>query len=180
MPRHPSATYLPLVRSMRALVAAVVFLLTAGALPGEHQFVSPNGEFEAYTIPANEDGTGMKLYLRHANAGDSGVLLRQNNRSIDAKWSPDSRFVAVIDHLDGHISDVYVFGVATADAGPILLYHTPDLHSYDVKWAVTGWDVSHREIVLDKEVKNKTSGSITHEKIIARIGTEPLELKPTD
>ena len=61
-----------------------------------------------------------------------------------------------------------------------LLYHTPDLHSYDVKRAVTGWDVSHREIVLDKEVKHKTSGSITHEKIMARIGTEPLELKPTD
>ena len=165
---------------MRALVAAVVVLLTADALPAEHQFVSPNGEFEAYTIAANEDGTGMKLYLRHANSGDSGVLLRQNNRWIDAKWSPDSRFVAVIDHVDGHISDVYVFGVTAADASPTLLYHTPDLHSYDVKWEVTDWDVSRREVVLDKEVKHETPGRITHEKIVARIGTEPLELKPTD
>lgn len=74
---------------MRALVAAVVVLLTADALPAEHQFVSPNGEFEACTTPANEDGTGMKLYLRRANSGDSGVLLRQNNRWMDAKWSPD-------------------------------------------------------------------------------------------
>ena len=165
---------------MRALVAAVAILLIAGALPAEHQFLSPNGEFEAYTTPANEDGTGMKLYLRGANSGDSGVLLRQNNRWMDAKWSPDSRFVAVIDHLDGHISDVYVFGVATADASPTLFYHTPDLHSYDVKWEVTGWDESRREVVLDKEVKHKTSGGITHEKIVARIGTERLDLKPTD
>lgn len=165
---------------MRALVAAVAMLLAAGALAAERQFVSSNGEFEAYRAPANEDGTGMKLYLRRANAGDSGVLLRQNDRWMDAKWSPDSRFVAVIDHLDGHTSDVYVFGVATADASPELFYHTPDLHSYDVKWEVTGWDESRREVVLDKEVKHKTSGGITHEKIVARIGTERLDLKPTD
>jgi hypothetical protein len=165
---------------MRTLVAAVTFFLTAAALPAEHQFLSPNGEFEAYTTPANEDGTGMKLFLRHANSGDSGVLLRQSNRWIDTKWSPDSHFVAVIDHLDGHISDMYVFGVTTADAGPTLLYHTPDLHSYDVKWQVTGWDVLRREIILDKEVKHETPGRITHEKIVARIGTEPLELKRTN
>jgi hypothetical protein len=180
LPRHALATYLFLVRSMRALVAAVAIFLTADALPAEHQFLSPNGKFEAYTTPADDDGTGMKLYLRHANARESGVLLRQTNRWIDAKWSPDSRFVAVIDHPDGHISDVYVFGVATADAGPTLLYHTPDLHSYDVKWEVAGWDESRREVVLDKEVKHETSGRITHEKIVARIGTDPLELKPTD
>jgi hypothetical protein len=180
MPRHPAVAYLPLVRSLRALVAAVAVFVTAGALPAEHQFLSPNSEFEAYTTPANEDGNGIKLYLRRANSVDSGVLLRQNNRWMDAKWSLDSRFVAVIDHLDGHISDVYVFGVATADSGPTLLYHTPDLHSYDVKWEVTGWDVSRREIILDKAVKHETPGRITNEKIVARIGTEPLELKPID
>ena len=50
--------------------------------------------------------------MRGANSPDPGVLLRQNNRWIDAKWSHDSRFLA-IDHLDGHISDVYVFDVAS-------------------------------------------------------------------
>lgn len=75
---------------------------------------------------------------------------------------------------------MYVFGVTAADAGPTLLYHTPDLHSYDVKWDVAGWNVSRREVVLDKEVKHGTPSRITHEKIVARIGTEPLELKPSD
>jgi Tol biopolymer transport system component len=113
---------------MRALFAAILALLAADALAGEHRFLSPNGEFEAYTIAANDDGTGMKLFLHRANSRAAGVLLKQNNRSIDAKWSPDSRFLAVVDHLDGHISDVYVFGVGTADAAPMLLYDTPDLH----------------------------------------------------
>ena len=43
---------------MRALVAAVAALLTAGALPAEHQFLAPNSKFEAYTTPANEDVLG--------------------------------------------------------------------------------------------------------------------------
>ena len=164
---------------MRALLV-MSLLFVAKALAGERHFRSPNGEFEAYTIAANEDGTGMKLFLRRANSTDAGVLLRQNNRWIDAKWSPDSRFLAVMDHLDGHISDVYIFAVAAVDAGPTLVYHTPDLHRYDVQWEVTGWDVSRREVVLDKEVKPETPGRITHEKIIARIGTESLKLQPTD
>jgi hypothetical protein len=164
---------------MRALLAIPLLFVTE-ALANEHQFVSPNREFEAYTTAANRDGNGMKLFLRPTGSRDIGVLLRQNNRWIDAKWSPDSDFLAVIDHLDGHISDVYVFGVGRADAAATLLYHTPDLHRYDVQWEVTGWDVSRREVVLDKEVKHETPGSITHEKIVARIGTEPLELQPTE
>ena len=46
---------------MRALLA-LSLLFAAEALADEHHFVSPNGEFEAYTIAANEDGTGMKLF----------------------------------------------------------------------------------------------------------------------
>ena len=168
-----------LVRPMRALVA-ISLLLVAQALADEHGFVSPNGEFQAYTTPANEDGSGMKLFVRRANSSDAGALLRQNNRWIDAKWSPDSRFLAIVDHLDGRISDVYVFGVGVADAAPTLLYHTPDLHTFDVRWDVSGWHVLRREIVLDKQVKYKFPGKITHEQIVARIGTKPLKLEPTD
>jgi hypothetical protein len=165
---------------MRTFLVTISVLLMATALASEHQFISPNGAFEAYTTAAEQDGTGMKLFLRPANSRDTGVLLKENNRWIDAKWSPDSQFLAVIDHPDGHISDVYVFAVAAAGAVSTLLYHTPDLHTYDVKWDVTGWDVSRREVVLDKEVKHETPGGITHEKIVAHIGTEPLKLQPTE
>ena len=66
---------LRLVRPMRALLSAIAILLVTETFAGEHHFVSPDGKLEAYTIAANEDGTGMKLFL----------LLRQNNRWIDAK-----------------------------------------------------------------------------------------------
>lgn len=58
LPQGPAVAFLFLIRSMRALVAAVAILLIAGALPAEHQFLSPNGKFEAYTTPANEDVLG--------------------------------------------------------------------------------------------------------------------------
>jgi len=164
---------------MRALLAIPLVLVTQ-AVANEHRFVSPNGEFEAYTTAANQEGTGTKLFLRRATSRDTGVLLKQNNRWIDAKWSPDSKFVAVVDHLDGHISDVYVFGVAGADAAPILLYHPPNLRQYDVRWEVIGWNLARREIILEKAVKHEGPGRITREKVKARIGTEPLKLAPTD
>jgi hypothetical protein len=74
----------------------------------------------------------MKLFLRRAQAHDAGTLFWKNNRWIDAKWSPDSRFLALVGHFDGNISNVYVFGVTTANAEPRLLCHTPGLGSYDV------------------------------------------------
>jgi hypothetical protein len=40
---------------------AILLLLVVETLAGEHRFVSPNGQFEAYTIAAKEDGTGMKF-----------------------------------------------------------------------------------------------------------------------
>lgn len=164
---------------MRSLIA-IFMLWFAEAIPAQSQFVSPNGNFEAYTIPANDDGTGMKLFLRRAKSREPGALLRQNNRWIDANWSPDSRFLAVIDHLDGHISDVYVFAVASIDAAPTLLYHTPDLHKYDVKWEVRGWNLTRREVLLDKEIKHEFPGRITHKKIAAHIGTNPLRFDPSE
>jgi len=162
---------------MRA-VLFVVTLVAATLASANENVESPDGNFEAYTTAANIDGTGMKLFLRRVKSADAGVLLKENNRWVDAKWSPDSRFLAVIDHPDGHISDVYVFGV-TPDAAATLLYHTPDLRTYDVHWEVTGWNAERREIILRKDVKHE-SGGLTHENVMARIATEPLRTVNTD
>jgi hypothetical protein len=88
---------------------------------------------------------------------------------------PNSNYLAVINHLDGHISDVYVFAVASSNAAPTLLYHTPDLGKYDVKWEVMDWDVARREIILDKQEKHESLGRMTHEKVVAHIGTKALK-----
>jgi hypothetical protein len=98
---------------MRVLVLIATILITTHASAYE-RFMSPDQRFEAYTTAAAADGTRMKLFLRLAQTHDAGVLLWENARWTDAKWSPDSRFLAAVDHMDGHIADVYVFGVTAA------------------------------------------------------------------
>jgi hypothetical protein len=169
------------------LVALFVSLLFATAAFGYERFVAPNRKFEAYTTAHFVDGTGMKLFLRPAGSRDTGVLLWQNSRWIDAKWSPDSRFLAVIDHNDGHIADVYVFGVRASDAAQpqiTLYYHTPNPGTYDVQWDVAGWRLKSRSVVLTKEVRDqekeareRTRGfAITRTRVVTHIGDAPLPL----
>lgn len=142
-------------KGMRAVTIAAGLLLAmqVNAEASTH-FVSPDRRFEAYTTPNAEDGTGMKLFLRRAKTRTTGILVFENMRWIEAKWSPDSRFLAVVDHNDGHIADVYVFRVRAADATPpqiALHYHTPNPGTYDGRWDVAGWRSSPREIVLTME-----------------------------
>jgi hypothetical protein len=165
---------------MRALMVTGILLMAATAVAERPHAISPDHKCEAYQTGNAADGTGSKLFLRRANSRDPGVLVLENMRWIDAKWSPDSRFLAVVDHNDGHIADVYVFGVRAADAAQpqiTLYYHTPDPNTYDVRWDVVGWNLSKRSIVLDKEVRDTNAQKPTHHaKIVARIGNTPLPL----
>ena len=65
---------------------------------------------------------------------------------------------------------------ATIDAAPTLLFHTPELHKYDVKWDVMGWHLPQREVILQKEFKDDPDHRIKYEKVISRIGTTPLKI----
>ncbi|MEI6073459.1 MAG: hypothetical protein WCS31_16860, partial [Verrucomicrobiae bacterium] len=78
---------------------------------GYEHLLSPDDRFEAYTTPHNLDGTGMRLFLRVAGSKANGVLLRENDRWIRTNLSPDSRFLAVIDGSDGHVTDVFIYRV---------------------------------------------------------------------
>ena len=94
---------------MRVAILVALFVVAGSTRASAYQrFISPNGRFEAYTTANAPNGTGMKILLRAAGSRDEGTLLWKNNRWLDARWSPDSRFLAIIDHLDGHIADVYV------------------------------------------------------------------------
>jgi hypothetical protein len=162
---------------MRALCVIAV-LLIAGDAAAYEQCVSPGGTFEAYTTPNTQDGTGMKLFVRRAKTRETGMLILENMRWIDAKWSPDSQFLAVIDHSDGHIADVYVFGVRAADAAQpqlTLYYRTPEPRTYDVRWNVVGWRVGRREVILVQEVRDQNARTTKQHKIIAHIGNRSLK-----
>jgi hypothetical protein len=165
---------------MRALtIAAGVLLATRVYAAVSQRFVSPDRRFEADTTPNAADGTGMKLFLRRAKTSGRGVSVFENMRWIDAKWSPDSRFLAVVDHNDGHIADVYVFRVKAPGAAQpqiTLHYHTPNPGTYDVSWDVISWRPNRREILLTKEVRDQTARWTTKERIVAPIGENPISM----
>jgi hypothetical protein len=142
---------------------------------GYQRALSPDHRFEAYTTAHYPNGTGMRLFLRAAGSSEAGVLLRENSRWIRATWSPDSRFLALIDGSDGHVTDVFVYRVLSSIAietkasytsfqslGEIavyahaprvvadLWYHTPNPWTPDVRWDVAGWDTARSTILLTK------------------------------
>ena len=92
------------------LLAAAVLLLSSTAL-SQQTIPSPNGRFVAYLTPNPRHGIGKQLFVR-ATKGEQARLLLFNDRSMDAEWSPDSRFLAVTNYTDPHVSVVLVFSVA--------------------------------------------------------------------
>lgn len=98
-------------------------------------------------------------------------------RWIEAKWSPDSRFLAAVDHYDGHMASVYVFGVKAGDAAQpriALYYQTPGPPTYDVKWDLVGWRLERSEIILSRQVRHQETGRTTKERVVARLGSAPI------
>lgn len=161
-----------------------IFLMAVALTPRGHAYeriVSPDGSLEAYTTANFPNGSGMKLFLCKEGKQNSSVPVWSNNRWIDAAWSPDSRFLAVIDHPDGHIADVYVFGVTVAAnrKKPLitLLYQTPSRRTYNVQWSVIGWMLKQRAVVLKKQMRDISTGVSTEEEITARIGRDSLRTR---
>ena len=160
------------------IVVAALLIQTVGAY-------SPDQRYEESKTPRNLDGTGTKLFLRMSGQRDAGVLLRENDRWIETSWSPDSRFLAVIDGSDGHVTDVLIYRVTSGSTtaatnvqyskfkslGEIaasiqapgfkakLWYHTPNLFTYDVMWNLVKWDMARNLVFLRKhgpEIQTRT------------------------
>jgi hypothetical protein len=51
------------------------------------------------------------------------------------------------------------------------------LDSYHINNRSSGCDVVVRKVILRRDVKHEMPGKITHEKVVARIGTKPLTLE---
>jgi len=152
-------------------IALLAFCTTALA---QDSIPSPNGRFAAYTATNPMHGIGKQLLVRSAQSRATGRLLLANDRSREAQWSPDSRFLAVTNHTDPHISVVLVFGIhgspkAAPDAE--LLFVSPDPGTFDTKWVVSGWDTPHRAILLEKHV-----AGVDAQPMRFSIGTKPLQL----
>jgi hypothetical protein len=163
------------------LFIAWFFAITTAKGEQELGKTSPNKKFETYTTPRNPDCTGAQFFIRAAGATEPGALLLKNDRWIEAVWSPDSRFLAVVDGSDGHVTDIFVYrilpcrgtaskvaysdfyglgDIATYAEAPgvaaDLCYHSPNPWTYDVKWDVKGWDSRHTIILSKWSLREKT------------------------
>ena len=134
------------------LIASLFTLACVASAVAHERVISPDKRFEAYTKPDTADGLGAKLFLRAAGSSAPGVLLCKNDRWIAAQWSPDSRFLAVADHNDGHITDVFIYRIVSAAAPPgvthTLRYQSSEPRTYDTKWEVVAWDSKHSTATL--------------------------------
>lgn len=95
--------------------------------------------------PGDEADLLVTEYQERFGAGQILKPLDFLVRYLAAQWSPGSRFLAVTDHVDGHISDVSIHRV-TATASPEgvrieLRDQTPEPGTYDTKWEVAGWNI---------------------------------------
>ena len=135
---------------------------------------SPDGRYVADLSRNPTHGIGKQLFRRYADGRESGRFLLANDRWMETQWSPDSRFLAVTNHTDGHISVVLVFGIrsrGTAEPDTQLLFVSPSPGVYDTKWAVSGWDTPRRAIMLEKRVAGAKPQQMRFS-----IGTTPLAL----
>jgi hypothetical protein len=150
-----------------------LFAVCATAI-AQDSIPSPDGRLIVHRTPNPTHGIGKRLFVRLANSNDPGRLLLENDRSMDAQWSPDSKFLAVTNYTDPHMSVVLVFGIRSHGKAPDaeLLFISPDPGVWDTKWIVSGWDTPHRTILLQKRVAGKESVPIKR----FRIGNKPLEL----
>ena len=138
-------------------------------------WISPDKHFLARSVSRNPDETGCRLLLSAAGKPELGILLRENDRWINATWSPDSKFLAITDGSDGHITDIFIYrvvrsdknessavvitfptfgGIAASATSPglraELWYHTPRIGTYDTRWEFTGWSQDNKSARLTR------------------------------
>jgi hypothetical protein len=138
----------------------------------EQGIPSPDKKLIAYTTPALKDGNGSILYIRTDQPNAPATPLLENNRWIDASWSPNSKYLVATYGLDGHITDIYIFGFTVDAHGAVkadLYYRTPNPETYDTQWTFRRWK-SDTEISLIREVR------YTPEVISGHISSTPLKL----
>jgi len=160
---------------MRRWAITVIALWTTAV--AQDSIPSPDGRLIAYRTPNLRDGLGQRLFVRLARDAAPSRLLLQNDHymdAIDAQWSPDSKFLAVTNHTDPHVTVVLVFRVSGHGSIPDaqLVFISPDPGVWDTKWFVSGWDTSSRTILLEKHV----AGEQPERSKRFRIGTKSLEL----
>lgn len=171
--------------------------------------ISPDKRFETYREPAFRSNIGTRLHLRERENHANDWVILENARWIDTKWSPDGNFLAVVDHPDGHVADVYIYRLMKRDSLPdkeqrnqfhmfchntgklatrllfsdsawCLCYHSPDLWTYDVQWDVVAWDEAHARVTLSRTIAEPEEHKVTTLRYRVTIPDTPIQVGLTE
>ena len=110
-------------------------------VPGEVE-KSPNAKLKCWTDALPEGG--VKLWLQRE--GEDKILLWSSMRSVGVNWSPNSRWLAVLDNYMAGESAVLIFD-CDQRTNP-LVYQTPFSRSEQDSWSVVSWNVAKKEVAL--------------------------------
>jgi len=146
-----------------------MFVIDGCATPLEEgsgqRVFSPNWDFVCTT--KGVEGDGSKLFICPSSENKRPQLLWVSRKYMSILWSPDSRWLAVIDHYLAAQSAVLIFDVT--QKGFPLVYQTPTDTKQET-WEIDAWDCSK------KKVKLKGSSRFSNEPYFE---TVTLSEKPT-
>jgi hypothetical protein len=142
------------------------------SIPIEDTYLSPDKRLEAYTIlVGTPEGSVPRLYVSPVGKPTRGILVLQTNRSMEVRWTPDSRYLIVEDHWGCDAGDVYAYRIDPAQlqtippkdnrithidtdsgsgTGPLpLAARSPQMGKDTTAiWVVKRWDEKRRELSL--------------------------------
>ncbi|RYD22348.1 MAG: hypothetical protein EOP88_08395 [Verrucomicrobiaceae bacterium] len=112
--------------------------------------ISPSNAFVC-SIESGQGGYGNVVTLK-ALSGSRSVEIHRSDRWVEASWSPDSRWLLVTDHWDGHGANIRVYEVsgnhAAAEWKVREVYATPGPTQYDCKWSLVEWKPENGSVRL--------------------------------
>jgi hypothetical protein len=140
--------------ALKVLVAATAIpTVTPEAHEVGEPFSSPNGVWLCEIRRQSTQG-GNELAVRNKKARENEIIVWRSPRWLDAAWSPDSKFLAVTDHYDGHESAVFIFAVPNIQHADFrLIFQTPRNDDIQAEWSLRNWSVERREVVLNRRVE---------------------------
>jgi hypothetical protein len=123
--------------------------LSTEGVKGNRFAISPDSKWIAQIGPGSQGG--QQLTIQDTRGPQPRRILWQSVRWVEVDWSPDSQYLAVTDHYDGHEAAILIFAVPTAvHADFALIFQTPREPDSQIAWSLENWDVEKRRVALLK------------------------------
>jgi len=130
---------------------------------------SPSGRY--YCTYEDKENLGYNgniwhVYLNDKKNSNKKILIFTSPRGAYTKWAPVDNFFAILDYVDGHGTNIYIYSIDTISSpnekqeGVRLIYYNPDANiinnnienSSDITnafWDIVSWDIPHGKVKIE-------------------------------